>query len=143
MKAIELKVNYLKEPMGIDEDPLFFWNCEGGVKQGATSIWEDWEGKLSQNHYSPGAVCEWLFDTMGGIRVAGENRFTIAPQPGKGVDFADVSYKSLYGRVSCSWKKENGKIVYKITVPSNCRAAIKLPNEKTMNVETGEYRYEI
>ena len=113
------------------------------VKQGATSIWEDWEGKLSQNHYSPGAVCEWLFDTMGGIRIAGENRFTIAPQPGKGVDFADVSYKSLYGRVSCSWKKENGKIVYKITVPSNCRAAIKLPNEKTMNVETGEYRYEI
>jgi len=52
------------------------------MNQGATTIWEDWEGKLSQNHYSPGAVCQWLFDTAAGIRVDGENRFVIRPIPG-------------------------------------------------------------
>lgn len=39
-------------------------------KNGATTIWESWEGKTAQNgvaslnHYSKGAVVQWLFDTM-------------------------------------------------------------------------------
>ncbi len=57
-------------------------------KYGAMTIWEVWEGPKSDsgicslNHYSKGAVCEWLFDTCCGIRVDGENRFAIAPRPG-------------------------------------------------------------
>ena len=45
-------------------------------KQGATTIWESWEGPNAQgtvaslNHYSKGAVVEWLFSTMCGINVA-------------------------------------------------------------------------
>ena len=39
MKAIRLKVEYLKEPVGIDiVKPRFFWNCEGGKKQTAYQI---------------------------------------------------------------------------------------------------------
>ena len=47
------------------------------VLQGATTVWETWEGYVgkgdagSLNHYSPGAVCQWLFDTCAGIRVEG------------------------------------------------------------------------
>ncbi len=40
-------------------------------KSGATTIWESWEGDraagsgvASLDHYSKGAVCRWLFDTM-------------------------------------------------------------------------------
>ena len=57
-------------------------------KNGATTIWESWEGTQAQggiaslNHYSKGAVCEWLFKTMCGIRSDGENHFIIAPKPG-------------------------------------------------------------
>ena len=57
-------------------------------KNGAATIWESWEGTKAQggiaslNHYSKGAVCEWLFQTMCGIRVDGENHFTIAPRHG-------------------------------------------------------------
>ena len=32
----------------------------------ATTIWENWAGSGSRNHYSPGAVCQWLFDTCAG-----------------------------------------------------------------------------
>ncbi len=58
-------------------------------KAGANTIWEAWEGPHSASggigsldHYSKGAVVEWLFGEMCGIQVAGENRFTVAPKPG-------------------------------------------------------------
>ncbi|MGN0574224.1 MAG: alpha-L-rhamnosidase N-terminal domain-containing protein, partial [Acutalibacteraceae bacterium] len=39
MKAINLKCEYLKNPVGIDiAEPRLFWNCEGGVKQTAYRI---------------------------------------------------------------------------------------------------------
>ena len=39
MKAINLKTEYLKEPIGIDiRKPRLFWNCEGGFKQTAYQI---------------------------------------------------------------------------------------------------------
>lgn len=60
-------------------------------KNGATTIWENWSGPFntqgaglgSLNHYSKGAVCEWLFKSMCGINVDGENRFVISPRPGE------------------------------------------------------------
>ena len=36
----------------------------------------------SMNHYSPGAVCAWLFDTVCGIRIIGKNCFLVRPIPG-------------------------------------------------------------
>ena len=39
MKAINLKTEYLVNPMGIDiQNPRLMWNCEGGIKQTAFRI---------------------------------------------------------------------------------------------------------
>ena len=39
MKAINLKTEYLKNPMGIDMVyPRLFWNCEDGIRQTAYQI---------------------------------------------------------------------------------------------------------
>jgi alpha-L-rhamnosidase len=39
MKAIHLRTEYLKEPIGLGiVNPRFYWNCEGGVKQTAYTI---------------------------------------------------------------------------------------------------------
>ena len=39
MKAIRLRVEYLKNPIGIDDrKPRLSWNCEGGIKQTAYHI---------------------------------------------------------------------------------------------------------
>ena len=36
MKAVKLKTEYLKNPLGIDiKNPRFMWNCEGGKAQSA------------------------------------------------------------------------------------------------------------
>lgn len=49
------------------------------IRCGATTVWEDWDGVSSRNHYSNGAVCDWVFNTVCGVRVTGENRFTHHP----------------------------------------------------------------
>ena len=102
-------------------------------KAGATTIWESWEGTEAQggiaslNHYSKGAAVEWLFRTMCGIRVDGENHFTIAPRPGGHFRFARASYDSIYGKVESGWEKKNGELIHTVTVPANCEATLLLP----------------
>ncbi len=109
-------------------------------KTGATTIWEDWNGPASDNglgggiaslnHYSKGAVCEWIFSEMCGIKVDGENHFCIAPRPGGHFTRASFSYDSIYGTVSCAWTlQENGKYKIDIVVPPNTTADIILPEE--------------
>lgn len=101
-------------------------------KAGATTIWESWEGTEAQggiasfNHYSKGAVVEWLFKTMCGIRVDGKNHFTIAPRPGGRFTFAKASYDSVFGTVESAWKIEDGKTVYTLTIPANSSASVTI-----------------
>ena len=105
-------------------------------KLGATTIWESWEGPFNQqgagagslNHYSKGAVCRWLFDTMCGIRADGENHFTITPQPGGSLTHTSASYGSIYGKVESRWKKTDSGFSFTVTVPSNCEATVHLPD---------------
>ena len=119
------------------------------VNHGATTNWESWEGYTgyqgtgSYNHYSPGAVCQWLFDTCAGIRVAGENRFTLAPVPGGTLTHAEAAYDSPYGRITSAWRIENGKTHFAFEVPANCTAEIVLPNGKRDKVTAGRYTYEV
>lgn len=93
------------------------------IDHGATTLWEKWEGGLSdagsgsRNHYSPGAVCGWLFDTCAGIRADGENRFVIAPTPGGTLRFAEGGYQSLYGKVMSRWERKNRKTIF-LQLPS-------------------------
>ena len=113
-------------------------------KAGATTIWESWEGTEAQggiaslNHYSKGAAVEWLFQTMCGIRVDGENHFTIAPRPGGHFRFARASYDSVYGTVESGWERTEGETHYRVTVPANCTATLIL-NGQTRELSTGTY----
>ena len=124
------------------------WLCM--PKAGATTIWEDWEGPNSDNgkgggiaslnHYSKGAVCEWVFDEMCGVKMAGQNHFVIAPLPGGHFSHAGMTYDSVYGKVGCSWKKcEDGTYAYHITIPANTSATVRLPGRKEQVLSAGEY----
>ena len=124
-------------------------------KHGATTIWEAWEGNVKEsaigaqggiaslNHYSKGAVCEWLMSEMCGIKVAGENTFTIAPKPGGSPTYAKAEYQSIYGKVSCGWEKTEEGYRYTVTLPSNTTARLILPDGRTHTVGAGEYSYQV
>ena len=115
-------------------------------KMNANTIWESWEGTQAQggiaslDHYSKGAVLEWVVSEMCGIQVSGENEFTIAPKVGGHFTFAKCEYQSVYGKVKSDWRRENGKTVYMISVPANTTAKVILPDgEKTLSA--GEYEF--
>lgn len=119
-----------------EEQPgwLYEVNC------GATTVWENWEGTVSHNHYSPGAVCQWLFDTVAGIRTGGENRFCIQPVPGGTLTHAQAVYDSPYGRVESGWKKDaDGGIVYTVVIPANTAADIMLPDGTCRRAGAGSH----
>ena len=103
-------------------------------KMGANTIWESWEGTQAQggvaslNHYSKGAVCEWLFSEMCGIQVAESNTYVVAPKIGGNIAHAFCEYNGIYGRVKSEWHRTGGRITYRITVPVNASVKAILPD---------------
>lgn len=113
------------------------------IRQGATTVWENWNGEASRNHYSNGAVCDWIFRTVCGISVSGENEFVIAPVPGGSLDHAELAYDSFYGTVFCRWEKKDGRISYRIRIPAGCTAKVCLPGVEPFMADAGEYCREV
>lgn len=113
-------------------------------RNGATTIWESWEGTQAQggiaslNHYSKGAVCAWLFKTMCGIRVDGENHFTIAPEPGGSFTHAKARYQSIYGVVESGWEKTGEGCQFRIIIPVNTTATFVCPKGEHVELKPGE-----
>ena len=105
------------------------------AKENTGTIWEGWEGPKAQlgisslNHYSKGAMVEWLYKGMLGINVKGENHFELRPVVGGHVSFAKGSYNSIYGEVKASWERKGDKVTYHFEIPSNCTADLYIGNE--------------
>ena len=125
------------------------------VNQGATTIWERLNGYTvengfggnngmnSFNHYSFGAIGQWLMAYSLGIQrdKPGFRHYILQPEPdptGKMV-WAKGMYESQYGPISSSWKLAKGKFIYKTSVPANTSATLFLPanNLKSIN-ESGQ-----
>jgi alpha-L-rhamnosidase len=122
------------------------------VKQGATTIWERWDGLKpdgtfqdagmnSFNHYAYGAIGEWMYRVMAGLDIdpdaPGYQHTLIAPRPGGGFTSARASHESMYGRVSSAWTLRDGVFELAVEVPVNTRATVRLPGAKAGDVTEG------
>ena len=116
------------------------------AKENTGTIWEGWEGPKAQlgisslNHYSKGAMVEWLYKGMLGINVKGENHFELRPVAGGHVSFAKGSYNSVYGEVKTGWEREGDKVTYHFEIPSNCTADLYIGDEHHV-LEKGAYEF--
>lgn len=113
------------------------------IDQGATSIWERLNGYTvengfggnnsmnSFNHYSFGAVGQWMMANSLGIQRGepGFKKFVLQPEPDPSgqMTWAKGFYDSMYGRINSSWKVDDGVLIYKATVPANTTATLYLP----------------
>jgi alpha-L-rhamnosidase len=102
-----------------------------------STLWESWNGGGSHTHPMFGSVVEWLYSSIGGIKVEAGNpglkHFIIAPKPMADLTFCKSSYNSLYGTIRSEWKtNEKGNLEVLIEVPPNTTATFVLPNSKTM-----------
>lgn len=112
------------------------------VKNGATTIWESWEGNLgatgfaSLNHYSKGAVVSWLIEGICGICVK-QQEITIKPQVCPLMKFARASFDSPVGRIESNWEYEGEAVRYEITIPSNTIARFVSPDGEVVKLHHG------
>lgn len=121
------------------------------VIMGATTMLENWDGldvfRDSFNHYSFGAVCQFLFEYVAGIRptfdAPGFHKILLKPVPGGSLTWAEASYKSKQGLIYSGWKTENGKFKYHCTIPCNATACLVLPDGSNHELAAGEYHFVI
>ena len=57
----------------------------------------------------------------------GFSQTVLRPLLVKGMDYASASVDSVYGLVSSAWKRDNGQLVYEVTVPGNTQALVCVP----------------
>ena len=103
------------------------------IKQGATTLWEFWDGRESQavgsfNHIAFGDVSNWFYRSIAGIRPvkAGFREFVIAPKLTDKFDWCRVDFESPYGTIGVHWRNENGRFFMDIEVPANTTALVTL-----------------
>ncbi len=120
------------------------------IKQGATSIWERWDGWTPEKgfqdagmnsfaHYSFGAVYQWMFENIGGISCKQAfKELTIAPKLDEKLTAATVSYRSIRGPIVSDWKKQDGKFLLNVTVPANTTATVVLPAKAMTDITEGK-----
>ena len=131
------------------------------VTQGATTMWERWNswtqdkgfGDVSMNsfnHYAYGAVAEWFFEYIGGIKPIsapdsfGFRKFKLAPQFGHKFEHAEVSYTSLYGKITSSWKRKDANtVIWSFSVPCNTTANVTTPDGRSWQAQPGSYTVEV
>ena len=122
------------------------------VKQGATTIWERWDGLKpdgtfqdkgmnSFNHYAYGAIGEWMYRVMAGIEIdptsPGYRHTLIQPRPGGGFTGVSASHVTPYGRVSSAWKIDGRAFELAVEVPANTTATVRLPGARLAGVTEG------
>lgn len=121
------------------------------VTLGATTILENWDGmdqhKSSFNHYSYGAVCEFLFAYVAGIRPVWEHpgyeEFLLKPVVGGTLTHAEANYESLYGRIYSGWQLGENQLIYTCEIPVNTKATLELPDGSKRELGSGAYEFQI
>ena len=109
------------------------------VTQGATSIWERWDGWTEEkgfqtidmnsfNHYAYGAVGEWLFGDVAGIEAGqpGYKHILIRPHTGD-LTAARARFHSMHGPVVSDWQHTEGRLTLRVEIPPNTTATVRLP----------------
>ena len=102
------------------------------VEQGATSIWERWDamaedGQIydpemnSYNHYAYGAVCQWLFEDVAGLKPVEDmpafEEIELDPAILPGLSPVEAWHDTRFGRVTAGWKLDGERVTYTVVLP--------------------------
>ena len=119
------------------------------VKQGATTMWERWNsytvkngfgpvGMNSFNHYSYGAIEEWIMTHCLGIQRdetnPGYKHIILQPEFNQDMDYAKGGFESMYGPIYSTWEKVPEGYKYSVTIPANTSATLSLDASALKNV---------
>ncbi len=112
------------------------------VNQGATTMWERWNSYTHEhgfgpvemnsfNHYAYGAIGDWMYTTVAGLKVdltnPNEPPLQIAPTPGYGLTHAKAELSTPFGPASSEWTVSDGTVTLQVIVPANASARVRIP----------------
>ncbi len=130
------------------------------VEQGATTMWERWDGLLpdraieeqdvnSLNSLALSSLGQWMVEALAGI-VPGEpeedatarpsawRAFRLEPRLGGGLTHARAEHHSIVGRIASAWRLQGKELTYECTVPPNTSAVLVLPAAREGLTESGK-----
>lgn len=121
------------------------------VENGATTIWELWNGNTadpsmnSQNHVMLlGDLLIWYYENMAGIKsnpeTPGFKQIIMKPDFNAGLTFVNASYESIYGLIKSDWKKTKNTLEWKITIPANSSAVVYLPATNASSITVNKQK---
>ncbi len=116
------------------------------VEQGATTIWELWNGNTadptmnSGNHVMLiGDLVVWLYEYLAGIApddaAPGFKHIIMRPMPVGDLKFVKATHNSPYGKISSEWHRDGNKFDWQIEIPANTTATVYVPATKLENVK--------
>jgi len=110
------------------------------IRNGATTMWERWNSYTREkgfgpvemnsfNHYAYGAVGEWIYAVVGGLRPLkpGFREVLIAPEPGDGITSARTTLDTPAGYIACEWILKGDSLQITAEIPQKTKARLKLP----------------
>lgn len=115
------------------------------IDNGATTIWELWNGNTadpamnSGNHVMLlGDLLSWYYESLGGIQSdkteVGFKKIRMKPVFPKGLNYVKASHNSPYGMIKSEWKRIGNELNWKVTIPANTTAKIYLPSEYRIQI---------
>ncbi len=108
------------------------------IEQGATTIWELWNGDTadpamnSRNHVMLlGDLLIWMYEDLAGIQCAPDatafKHVWMEPAFPDGLDEVMASHESPYGEIASHWKRTGDRLEWHVTLPPNTTATLRLP----------------
>ena len=108
------------------------------IDNGATTIWELWNGNTadpamnSGNHVMLlGDLLSWYYENLAGFKTdkveVGFKKIIMKPIFPAGLNFVKASHQSPYGLIKSEWKKSNNQLVWNVVIPANTTAEVALP----------------
>jgi len=125
---IQERRNDLLATMFTKEDFPSFGNM---IHNGATTIWEEWDGDNSQIHNTMISVGLWFIEGLAGIRydehAPGFQHFLASPGVESGLKKVAASLTTGYGEIVSAWNVDGDTLTWDLVVPANTTATILLP----------------
>ena len=105
-------------------------------------MWERWnsytledgfnpEGMNSFNHYAYGAIGQWMYETIAGLKPdperPGYTHFWVVPEPGGNLTWAKAKLETGNGTAGSQWRIEGESLILDVSVPKGSTATVIVP----------------
>jgi len=121
------------------------------IENGATTIWELWNGNTadpamnSGNHTMLlGDLLAWYYENLAGIKTdkeeVGFKKIIMSPIFPEGLNHVKATTQSPYGKISSEWTKNKNGLLWEIEIPANTSALVCIPAASLEHVSVDDHK---